>query len=121
VTGHHHAPGQAETAWTRYLDREHAARESYLSVVARAHQEYLTGPWPDRDAYNVVELQAWHTYYHAGRSAWNVYRAELATPPEPPRPKPAARAPEDFDGATWPPPSAGHPYPVFTPRPEDDL
>lgn len=72
--------------WHRYLQREHAAREGYLAVTARAHEEYLTGPWPDRDSYQVVERSAWLTYYTAGRAAWQMYRHEIDSPPPPPTP-----------------------------------
>jgi hypothetical protein len=75
--------------WHRYLQREHAARDAYLAVTARAHQEYLTGPWPDRDSYMVVEKSAWLTYYTAGRAAWQMYRHEIDSPPPPPPIQPA--------------------------------
>lgn len=71
-------------AWRRYLTREHAARNQYLATTTMAQAEYLTGPWPDRDAYNAVERSAWMTYYAAGRSAWQAYRQEAATAALPP-------------------------------------
>ena len=81
--------------WQRYVAKERAARAGYLAVVERAHNEYLTGPWPDREAYEHVERSAWMTYYAAGREAWRYYTDEL-TPPPPP---------------ATPPSAASHPYP----------
>lgn len=71
-------------AWQRYLNREHAARDAYLTAVQHAHREYLTGPFPDREAYNVVEGDAWRRYYAAGREAWRTYADEASPPPPPP-------------------------------------
>lgn len=78
--------GASETPWQRYLARERAARDMYLEVTHRASHEYLTGPWPDRAAYEVVEHQAWATYYAAGRDAWRTYTREVSPPPPPPLP-----------------------------------
>lgn len=103
--------------WQYYLGREHAARDMYLNVVGRAHQEYLTGPYPDRDAYQVVERQAWLTYYAAGRQAWIDYQAALNTPPPPPppteagHPYPQSRFPFGLDSTSGPPVPAHHPNP----------
>lgn len=84
------------SARQQYLDRERAARDMYLAVVEHAHNEYLTGPYPDRPAYEVVERQAWATYYAAARDAWRDYQPvheHLAPPPAQP-------------------PPASHPYPM---------
>lgn len=70
--------------WQRYIAKERAARGSYLATVERAHHEYLSGPWPDREAYQHVELSAWVTYYAAGREAWQYYTREVEPPPPPP-------------------------------------
>lgn len=70
--------------WQRYIAAEHAARDAYLQTTRAATAEYLTGPWPDRDAYSAVERSAWTTYYAAGRNAWRVYRSEITPPPPPP-------------------------------------
>lgn len=111
-----HQPTPGTPAWREYLHREHDARDMYLTVVARAHQEYLTGPYPDRDAYTLVERQAWITYYTAGRQAWQQYKADMemaatvavtgdpGTHPYPPR------TPQ-FDGQPY---TTDHP--LFTPR-----
>lgn len=107
-----------QTAWQEYLDSEHRARHGYLNVVERAHREYLTGAWPDRDAYEIVERQAWLTYYAAGRDAWRTYRAALEIPPPPP---PAAANPAGqphAGGVGWPAVPYEHPYPAFHPNPE---
>lgn len=74
--------------WQRYVAKERAARGAYLATVESAHREYLTGPWPDREAYQHVEQSAWVTYYAAGREAWRHYTAELNPPPPPPLPSP---------------------------------
>ncbi len=80
-----------DTPWTRYLTREHAARDGYLAATRHAHAEYLTGPWPDRESYQLAERQAWVTYYQAGRAALNAYRAEMtARETTLPRRQPAA-------------------------------
>jgi hypothetical protein len=73
------------TPWGRYIAQEHAARNEYLAITAEAHHQYLTGPWPDRDAYNRVEGTAWRVYYAAGRDAWRDYRDSMS-PPMPKRP-----------------------------------
>lgn len=70
--------------WQRYVAKERAARGAYLATVERAHQEYLTGPWPDRQSYEHVETSAWLNYYQAGRDAWRHYTRELEPPPPPP-------------------------------------
>lgn len=101
--------------WQEYLNREHAARDKYLTDVASAHREYLTGPWPDRGAYEVMERQAWMTYYAAGRDAWKFYRAALETPPPPPAMPAAPYLSRDAGGEVWP---ADPPYaiqPTFNP------
>lgn len=101
--------------WQRYIEREHQARAGYLAVVQRAHHEYLTGPWPDRDSYQHVEQSAWLTYYAAGREAWRIYRQELAPPPPPPAaPGPsdfwtADRVPDTVTGKPWPAHPEFHP------------
>lgn len=92
MTAHNYPVPANATAWQRYLDREHAARDMYLEVTSRASHEYLTGPWPDRAAYEVVERQAWATYYAAGRDAWRTYTRE-ATPPPPPPPTSPVQSP----------------------------
>jgi hypothetical protein len=74
--------------WQRYVAKERAARGAYLATVERAHHEYLTGPWPDREAYQHVEHSAWLNYYQAGRDAWRYYTRELEPPPPPPLPIP---------------------------------
>lgn len=74
--------------WQRYVLRERAARNMYITVTQQAHREYLVGPWPDRDSYQHVEQSAWVTYYAAGRRAWIDYAAELTPPPPPPLPTP---------------------------------
>lgn len=81
-------PAVTLAAYRRYLAREHEARDGYLHVTDAAHREYLTGPWPDRASYEVVERQAWLTYYAAGRAAWRTYTAELEQPPPPPPAQP---------------------------------
>jgi hypothetical protein len=60
----------------------------YLAVTRHAHREYLTGPFPDRDAYMTVERDAWVTYYAAGRDAWKTYGTAMDATAEP---KPAPR------------------------------
>lgn len=92
--------------WQRYVEREHAARDAYLAVVQGAHREYLTGPWPDREAYQHVEQSAWMTYYAAGREAWRAYTRELAVParqhPYPdPLPSPQQPIPPSHPGDSW--------------------
>lgn len=94
MSGPGYAPRPPLTAWQRYLDREHAARDAYLAVTADAQDEYLTGPWPNRDAYQEVERRAWTTYYAAGRAAWQSYRAECDQTAPPPPPPPATRTPD---------------------------
>lgn len=101
--------------WHRYLQREHAARDAYLAVTARAHTEYLTGPWPDRDSYTVVERQAWLTYYTAGRAAWQMYRHEIDSPPPPPMPPSAPYLTRDAGGEVWPLDPSRPAQPGFTP------
>lgn len=88
--------------WQRYVEREHAARDAYLAVVQSAHREYLTGPWPDREAYQHVEQSAWMTYYAAGREAWRYYARELAVPArQHPYPDPGTLT-RDAAGEIWP-------------------
>lgn len=70
--------------WQRYVAKERSARNMYLMVTGKAHEEYLTGPWPDRDSYQHVETSAWITYYAAGREAWQHYVREITPPPPPP-------------------------------------
>lgn len=108
----------AATPWQRYLEREHAARGIYLNVTAQAHFDYLSGPWPDRDAYQDIERNAWHTYYQAGREAWQRYRAEaeeLSAPPLPDR-VPGEAWRELVGGGHHLP--GDSPRPLFTPNPE---
>jgi hypothetical protein len=101
--------------WHRYLQREHAARDAYLAVTVRAHAEYLTGPWPDRDSYQVVERQAWLTYYTAGRAAWQMYRHEIDTPPPPPAPPTDIRLPDPSGRAVYPAQPYDRDLPAFHP------
>jgi len=120
VTPSDYWPSSQKTPWQEYLDREHAARDGYLAVVERAHREYLIGPWVDRAAYEVVERQAWATYYAAGRDAWRTYRAAAEAPPPPP-PPPAPQQPyyppaQVETGLGFP----GSAFPMFTPKPEGD-
>lgn len=86
MSGFVYQPAHHTNAWQRYLASEHAARDAYLTTTHHAHLEYLTGPWPDREAYNHVELSAWVTYYAAGRAAWRTYVQEITPPPPPPTP-----------------------------------
>lgn len=83
MTSHNYETHATTSPWQRYQDAEHRARDTYLSITHRAHLEYLTGPRPDRDAYNHVEITAWMTYYAAGRSAWLTYLGEISRPPAP--------------------------------------
>lgn len=108
-------PPRPASAWERYLEREHAAREAYLAVTARAHQEYLTGPWPDRDSYMVVEKSAWLTYYTAGRAAWQVYRQEIDSPPPPPAPPADIRLPDPSGRTVYPAQPYDRELPAFYP------
>ncbi len=100
--------------WQRYVAKERAARGAYLAVVERAHREYLTGPWPDREAYQHVEQSAWVTYYAAGREAWRHYTAELTPPPPPPTYGAAPNLTRDAGGEVWPADPPRTPYPTFT-------
>lgn len=109
-----------QSHWRDFQGREHAVRNTYLATVERAHREYLTGPFPDRDAYTVVERDAWSTYYAAGRESWKLYRAameataarRLQPPPEhDPYPMPA-RGPDHGKFFT--------PGPTFTSTPDGD-
>lgn len=106
------------TAWSLYLDREHAARDMYLRLVERAHREYLTGPFPDRSAYEVVERGAWATYYAAGRDAWRSYRTDIenqAPPAVAPGPLATEAAAQWAAKMGYRPPrpaDASHPYPI---------
>jgi hypothetical protein len=79
ITAAHHHDG----AWHRYITAEHQARAIYLSLVEDMHHQYLTGPWPDRAAYEIAERMAWNNYYSAGREAWRYYTAEITPPPPP--------------------------------------
>lgn len=118
MSGFVYTPGHGPAAWQRYIQHVNRARDGYLAVVERAHREYLTGPWPDRDSYQSVERSAWVTYYAAGRQAWRIYEQEMIAPPPPPPPAEVATpiytgTADDFDGA--------RPYtdqPTFTERPE---
>jgi len=83
-------PAVTLAAYRRYLDATHAARDMYLHVTEHAHKTYLTGPWPDRDAYQIVERQAWCVYYAAGRAAWRKYETELENATRPDSPPHAA-------------------------------
>lgn len=86
MSGFIYQSGHQSAAWQRYIEHERAARDAYLQTTHRAHFEYLTGPWPDREAYNHVELSAWTTYYAAGRAAWRTFVQEITPPPPPPTP-----------------------------------
>lgn len=102
MTAHNYPTIASATPWQRYLDREHAARDMYLEVTSRASHEYLTGPRPDRAAYEVVERQAWATYYAAGRDAWRTYVREATPPPPPPPADPGIVAPESSNRLIYP-------------------
>lgn len=106
--------------WQRYIAKEHAARDAYLATVQGAHREYLTGPWPDRDAYTHVERSAWMTYYAAGRDAWRHYTREIQPPPPPPAivvPGPLAQARANDRAEKTGGPA---PYPTFTEHDRSD-
>lgn len=140
MTGPDDVSRETSTPWRQYQNREHAARDQYLAVTRRAHHEYLSGPWPDRDYYLTVERDAYATYYAAGRDAWKTYRTDMETAAEPkPAPRPesnpyppaglsvgsSAYWPTERDVAPYPPADhsvsgAGVPYPApsFTARPE---
>ena len=90
MSGYPYPAADQPAAWRRYLDREHAAQAAYLSAVKRHHLEYLTGPWPDRIAFEHAERSEWITYYQSGRDAWRAYTAELDPPPPPPAQRTAA-------------------------------
>jgi hypothetical protein len=105
-------------AWTAYLDREHAARRKYLATIERAGEEYLVGPWPDRDSYTIAERDAWATYYHAGRAAWQQYRADLDTAPPVSRETSDASNPYPTGEGPWLPPFDRIERPTFTAHPE---
>lgn len=60
-----------------YREREDAARHTYLQCVIEAHHTYLTGPFPDRDAYARVDAAAWNTYYQACRLLWADYYQQV--------------------------------------------
>lgn len=129
------SPADSRNAWVRYLDREHTARDTYLTAVDHAHWQYLNGPWPDRDAYTNVERHAWTVYYAAGRAAWQQYTADMTAVPVPPPPptsdsdhyRPgaylpdedsparsvASHAPESVSGSTWPVSPQDQPQPAF--------
>lgn len=100
--------------WQRYVAKEHAARDAYIATVQNAHREYLTGPWPDREAYQHVEQSAWVTYYAAGREAWRHYTAELNPPPPPPAQYGAANLTRDAGGQVWPSDQRYPDQPTFT-------
>lgn len=118
MTGDRDVSRETSAAWITYREQEQAARDMYLLVTARAHHEYLTGPWPDRGAYEVVERQAWNTYYAAGRGAWGRYQAALETTAAPG----VGPAPDATEGTrAWAakmgyrhprPAPAAHPYPM---------
>lgn len=106
-------------AWENYLRDEHSARDMYLIVTSRAHEEYLTGPWPDRDSYEITERQAWLTYYQAGRGAWQRYRAAMEMPPPPP---PGTGMPNrrfSVSGPGWPDVPRNPTGPTFHPADEE--
>jgi len=92
----------------------------YLDVVQRAHHEYLTGPWPDREAYNHVEQSAWQTYHAAGREAWKIYTQEITPPPPPPARSPEYHPPQSASGAGWPFPPQLDPQATFNKFPESE-
>lgn len=118
MTAHNYPTPVGATAWQRYLDREHAARDMYLEVTSRASHEYLTGPWPDRAAYEVVERQAWATYYAAGRDAWRTYTREATPPPPPPSHGAAPYLTRDAAGEVWPTDRWQDAMPSYTPNQE---
>lgn len=117
MTGHPYPPAGHLTPWQMYLNMEHAARNEYLQAVQDAHAEYLTGPWPDRDAYTICERRAWITYYAAGRAAWKHYTShlsagnsqQLTSTTAPPSPA-GNQAPDEPRGSR--PPAAPYLYPV---------
>ena len=98
MTTPNHPTGQPPTAWQRHHQATETAMRAYLAVTYAAHRQYLTGPWPDRDAYNAVELSAWVTYHAACRAAWATYRAETTAPPPPPVPTGPTFTPSDPAG-----------------------
>ncbi|MGH9622527.1 MAG: hypothetical protein ACRD45_22820 [Bryobacteraceae bacterium] len=102
--------------WQRYVAKEHAARDAYIATVQSAHREYLTGPWPDREAYQHVETSAWVTYYAAGREAWRHYTRELMPPPPPPTHSAAPYLTRDSAGEVWPADPHRPDQPTFTER-----
>lgn len=105
-------------AWQRYLAMEHAARDAYLATVQGAHREYLSGPWPDHDAYSHVEHSAWITYYAAGREAWRTYAREMEPPPPPPAITPPPAEPYSTGGNPYMGAAGPLDRPTFTERPE---
>lgn len=88
MSGFVYQPAASSEAWQRYMNKQQAAQDDYLAVSTRAHLEYLTGPWPDREAYDHVERSAWMTYYATCREAWRTYTREMERPWAPPLPTP---------------------------------
>lgn len=117
MTGPDDVSRETSTPWQQYQDREHWARNMYLLVVQGAHRQYLTGPYPDRSAYETVERDAWITYYAVCRDAWKTYATALeTTPPPPPAPEPQSHPyppaiHESISGNPWPTQRDVSPYP----------
>lgn len=109
-------PNLGLTPWGRYQESEAIARDIYLKTVSGAHVQYLTGPWPDRTAYEAVERSAWQTYYHDCRTAWQKFVSsfEPQQPPPSSNPYPPARA--AGDGLGWPNGQGSRDQPVYTPH-----
>ena len=116
MSGPGYIPAPQTGAWPRYIAKEHAARDAYLATVEHAHREYLTGPWPDRESYNHVEISAWVTYYAAGRAAWRAYTQEITPPPPPPAPPVAPYLTRDAGAEVWPADPPRYDQPGFTER-----
>lgn len=121
MTGPQYQATDDMSPWDRYQARSSAANRIYLTMVINAHNEYLTGPWPDRQAYDHAERSAWMTYYAVCRQAWRTFEQEITPPPPPPAPSPP-------DTTTYP--VGEYPYhsaayqrdqPAFTPAPGDKL
>lgn len=80
MTTPNHPTGQPANLWRWYTTASEAARNSYLATTYAAHRMYLTGPWPDREAYQRVENTAWDVYYTAARGVWRRYTAAIDCP-----------------------------------------
>ncbi len=107
-----------QTAWQAYQAREQSSRARYLNAVQAAWHEYIPGPYPDRDAYNTMERDAWFTYYAACRDAWRTFRTanETSQPPPPPEYQDPAKFQPAYreTGLGFP----GSAFPMFTPNQE---